>query len=118
MGAGYLTLHNMGAESDRLVSGTSDIAERVEIHSMEMTGGIMKMRRLADGLEIPAGKMVEFKPGGYHLMFMKLKQPIVKGETFKATLVFEKSGRVDVEFTAAGIGAQMHHGTGGHGKHG
>lgn len=110
VGAGYLQLHNMGNAADRLLSGKSDIAERVEIHSMKMTDGIMKMRHLSDGLEIPPGKMVEFKPGSYHIMFMKLKSPIVKGETFKATLVFEKSGAVDVEFTAAGIGAKAPHG--------
>ena len=77
-----------------------------------------EMRRLADGLEIPAGKMVELKPGSYHIMFFKLKKPIVKGEKFKATLVFEKSGAVDVEFMPAAIGAQMHHGAGASGKHG
>ena len=118
VGAGYLMVHNMGAEPDRLISGKSIIAERVEFHTMEMTGGVMKMRRLADGLEIPAGKMVELKPGSYHIMFSKLKKPIVKGEKFKATLVFEKSGEVDVEFTPAAIGAQMHHGAGASGKHG
>ncbi|MGI9424887.1 MAG: copper chaperone PCu(A)C [Hyphomicrobiaceae bacterium] len=118
VGAGYVTIHNMGTAPDRLVSGTTDIAERVEIHSMEMTGGVMKMRRLSAGLEIPPGKSVTFKPGSYHIMFMKLKKPIEKGQTFKATLVFEKAGAADVMFTAAGIGAQGLHGAGAHGKHG
>lgn len=65
----------------------------------------MKMRELADGLEIPAGETVVLAPGGFHIMFMGLKQAFVEGETVAVTLTFEKAGSVEVllpvEATAA-----------------
>ena len=56
------------------------------------------MRKLEGGLEIPAGGSVHLKPGGFHLMFMKLKQRLVKGESHKVTLSFKHAGKVDVPF--------------------
>ena len=74
----------------------SDIAGDTQIHEMAMQGDVMKMRPLADGLEIPAGKTVVLAPGGFHIMFMGLKQTLVEGETITVTLTFEKAGTVDV----------------------
>ena len=105
VGAGYLKITNTGSKPDRLVDAKTSISNRVEIHEMNMSGGIMRMRRLPKGLEIPAGQSVTLKPGGYHLMFMELKEAIEKGQSFKATLVFEQAGQVAVEFKASGIGA-------------
>jgi hypothetical protein len=105
VGGGFMTIFNQGKTTDRLVSGSSDIAGRFEVHEMAVENGIMKMRELASGLELPAGGKVELKPGSYHVMFMELKKPIVEGETVKATLVFEKAGKVDVVFDAKAIGA-------------
>ncbi|WP_347266796.1 copper chaperone PCu(A)C [Paracoccus sp. (in: a-proteobacteria)] len=90
---GFLTISNAGA-ADRLVSATSDIAGRTEIHEMAMQGEVMQMRQLADGLEIPAGGTVELAPGGIHLMFMELKRPLAEGETVAVTLRFEHAGEV------------------------
>src|SRR5207253_6604775 len=73
---GYLTVENKGATADRLVSGSGDIAGRVEIHEMAMDGGVMTMRPLDKGLVIDPGKMVKFAPGGNHLMLMDLKTPL------------------------------------------
>lgn len=102
---GFLTIENTGTEPDRLVSATSDIAGETQIHEMAMQGDVMKMRPLADGLEIPAGETVVLAPGGFHIMFMGLKQALVEGETITVTLTFEKAGTVDVvlpiEATAA-----------------
>jgi periplasmic copper chaperone A len=67
---------------------------------------VMKMRELKDGVEIKPGSTVEFKPGGYHVMFMGLNQQLVQGQSFKATLQFEKAGPVDVNFAIEGLGAQ------------
>ncbi len=68
-----------GASADTLVSVSTPAAERGEIHDMTMTDdGVMKMRHLADGLEIPAGGTVELKPGGMHLMFLGLKKRSTK----------------------------------------
>jgi copper(I)-binding protein len=103
--AGYLVIENKGSASDRLVGGSSAIADRFEIHEMKMDGGVMKMRPLARGLEVAPGKSVTIAPGGYHLMFINLKQPPVEGKRFKATLVFEKAGAVEIEFMVEAMGS-------------
>ena len=72
---------------------------------MKMTTRVMEMRQLIGGLEIPAHGEVALKPGGYHLMFMALKHPMVKGETVKATLTFAHAGQVSVDFPVMGVGA-------------
>ena len=106
VGGGYLKITNTGTAPDRLVGGTTDISSRFEIHEMSMDGGVMKMRAEPNGIEIKPGQTVEFKPGGHHLMFLGLKQMFEKGGHVKATLQFEKAGKVDVDFTVEGIGAQ------------
>lgn len=106
VGGGYLTITNTGNSPDRLVSGTTDVSRRFELHEMSLDNGVMKMRGVGQGVEIKPGEKVEFKPGGYHVMFMGLKQQLVQGQHFKATLQFEKAGKVDVEFAIEGIGAQ------------
>jgi copper(I)-binding protein len=105
VGGGYLRITNTGSAPDRLVGGTIAIARQVEVHQMTMSGGVMKMRQLAGGLEIKPGQTVELKPGGTHLMFVGLKQQLQQGQHIKATLQFEKAGKVEVDFIVAGIGA-------------
>ncbi|MFP9136280.1 copper chaperone PCu(A)C [Devosia sp. XGJD_8] len=105
VGGGFLTIENTGTEADRLISATSTVAGDTQIHEMAMDGDVMKMRQLVDGLEIPAGETVVLAPGGFHIMFMGLKQAFVEGETVAVTLTFEKAGSVEVllpvEATAA-----------------
>lgn len=113
VGGGYLTIMNSGSTADRLVSATSAVAGKVEVHDMKVENGVMKMRPLSDGLDIPAGETITLAPGGFHVMFMKLTEPFKEGEMVKATLVFEKAGSVDVMFPIAAIGASE----GGHAKH-
>jgi len=100
---GYLTIRNTGDEADRLISGEAEFADRVEIHEMKMENDVMKMRELADGLEIPAGGEVELKPGGYHVMFIGLDGQMAEGESRTATLTFEKAGSIEVEFSVENI---------------
>ena len=95
---GYLIVKNNGATPDRLVSITAEIAGKAEIHEMSVTDGVMSMRPLKDGIEIPANGEVKLEPGSYHIMFMDLKAPAVEGVKFKGTLTFEKAGTVAVEF--------------------
>ena len=102
---GYLKITNNGTAADRFVGAKSDAADHVEIHEMSMSDGVMKMRPLPDGLEIKPGETVELKSGGYHLMFMELKQPLKQGDTLKATLQFEKAGSVAVNFNVNALGA-------------
>ncbi|MDT7837070.1 copper chaperone PCu(A)C [Aquabacterium sp. OR-4] len=73
----------------KLVSVSSPAAGVVEIHEMAMEGSTMKMRALPGGLALPAGKAVELKPGGYHVMLMDLKAPLKDGDSIDLTLVVE-----------------------------
>ncbi len=115
VGGGYLKIANTGTTADRLVGGASDVSERFEIHEMSMDGGVMKMRVLPKGLDVKPGQTVELKPGGYHVMFVGLKRPFAQGERIKATLQFEKAGKVDVEFVVGAIGGKPAGHSGGHG---
>ncbi|AMJ62232.1 copper chaperone PCu(A)C [Bosea sp. PAMC 26642] len=112
VGGGYLSIENTGTEPDRLVSISAAFSGRIEVHEMATTDGIMTMRPLDAGLVIPAGGKVELKPGGFHIMFMDLQQPLKQDERLKGVLTFEKAGPVEVEFKVEGIGAK-----GGDGVH-
>lgn len=76
------------AQGGKLVSGSSPVAGSVEIHEMAMVNDVMKMRQVP-ALDLPAGKTVALKPGGYHLMLMDLKQALPAGSTVPVTLVVE-----------------------------
>lgn len=106
VGAGYMTITNKGSMPDRLVGGSLPQAGRFELHEMKMEDGVMKMRPLADGIEIKPGQTVKLAPGGYHVMFMELKEPLKQGETLKGELRFEKAGTVMVDYAVGAIAAQ------------
>ncbi len=111
--AGYLIIKNGSAMPDRLVSATADIAGKVEFHEMRVTDGVMSMRQLDGGVEIPANGEARFEPGGYHLMFKDLKRRTVKGDKIAGTLTFEKAGTVAVEFAVDAMGGDDHGNHGG-----
>jgi copper(I)-binding protein len=111
-GGGFMTITNKGTVADRLVSARSNASDKVEIHEMQMDGNVMRMRELANGLEIPPGATVMLKPGSYHIMFMELKAPLAKDAKVPLTLVFEKAGSIDVQLNVEAMGAMPH----GHGK--
>ena len=94
----------------RLVAASSPVAGMVEIHEMVMDGNVMKMRAIP-GLELPAGKTVELKPGGYHVMLMGLKHQVKEGETVPVTLVVEnKDGKrenVEVKASVRALSGEM-----------
>ena len=79
----------------KLVGGSSPAAGVTEIHEMKMDGDVMKMRAVAGGLDLPAGKAVELKPGGYHVMLMDLKAALPKDSTVPLTLVFKDAKGVE-----------------------
>jgi hypothetical protein len=97
-GGGFLMLTS--ASADRLLGGSTPLAERLELHSMAMKGDVMQMRQI-DAIALPAGKPVRLEPGGLHLMFIGLKQPLALGGKVPVTLKFEKAGEVKVEFDVA-----------------
>jgi len=72
----------------RLVSASSPVAGTVELHEMKMENDVMKMRAVP-GIDIPAGKGAELKPGGYHVMLMSLKSQMKEGDMVPITLVVE-----------------------------
>ena len=104
VGAAYLEIRNRGGDPDKLTGGSADFAT-VEIHQMSMQGNVMKMQELKDGLPIPAHADVKLAPGGYHIMLTGLKHPLVKGETAKLTLTFQRAGAVTVDVPIVGVGA-------------
>lgn len=78
----------------KLVGGSTPVAGGADVHEMKMDGNIMRMRAVP-ALDLPAGKTVELKPGGYHFMLTDLKQPLVKGSTVPLTLVFKNAQGVE-----------------------
>jgi copper(I)-binding protein len=99
--AAYLTITS--AQGGKLVSASSPVAAAVDVHEMKMAGDMMKMRAV-DTLALPAGKPVEFRPNGYHLMMTGLKAPVKAGDVVTIKLVVEdakgKRETVDVKATA------------------
>lgn len=114
---GFVKITNNGQESDWLTGGTFTGAGRVEVHEMATVDGVMRMRQLGSGLEIKPGQTIELKPGGFHLMFMELKQPTVEGKPVRGALTFRKAGTVEIDFTVAPIGAPAPGTSSGHQHH-
>ena len=114
VGGAYMVITNRGSEPDRLLGGSTPVAGGVEVHEMRLDGDVMRMRALADGLEIGPGAAVEIKPGGYHVMFTRLKAPLRQDERVPLTLEFARSGKVNVELAVQGIGATSPTEHGGH----
>ena len=104
VGGGYLRITNTGTAPDRLTGGSFPLASKVEVHEMRLDGDVMRMKPVEGGLEIKPGATVELKPGGLHLMFMDLKEPLKEGQTVTGTLTFEKAGSIEVEYTVRGMG--------------
>jgi copper(I)-binding protein len=95
--AAYLTVSNGGSESDLLKSASSPKAGSIEMHETSMTGdGVMQMRKVENGVQVPAGGSISFSPGGMHLMLIDLREPLEAGGTVPLTLAFERAGQVDV----------------------
>lgn len=95
---GYITIHNNGDASDRLIAIESAAAEKVELHQSVVTDSIARMTPMKSGLEIPAGTIVWLGDNGTHAMFVGPDRRYLTGDEIPATLVFETAGRIDVTF--------------------
>lgn len=93
---GYLTLRSDA--DDRLLAVDTSASASVEIHEMSHAGGVMRMRELPDGVELPAGTDVSLRPGGNHLMFIGPVEPVRAGQTIEATLRFQNAPEQTVQF--------------------
>ncbi|MFM7124456.1 MAG: copper chaperone PCu(A)C [Actinomycetes bacterium] len=98
--AGYMDIANTGRSGDRLVSASTPHAARVEIHQSSMEGGMMRMKALPEGVEIPAGGKVSLAPGGLHLMLFGPKAAVTEGDRIPVTLTFARAGKVTVQLAA------------------
>jgi periplasmic copper chaperone A len=114
---GYMTLTNTGTDVDTLLGGTIINAQRLEVHEMSVTDGVMRMKQLQPGLELKPGETVVLKPGSYHVMFMDLSARPETDKRLKGTLVFARAGTVEVEYKVEPAGASTS-GAGEHTGHG
>jgi len=93
--AAYVAIKNANA-TDTLVSATSDVAANVELHTVISEDGVMKMRPVAGGIEIPGMGVQMLKPGGFHIMLIGLNNDLKSGDTFAVTLTFANAGDITV----------------------
>ncbi len=94
--AAFFSVRNNGTDSDSLISVSSPSAKMTHIHHSTMVDGAMIMSPV-DSLEILPGQTITLKPGGLHVMLMKLTAPLIEGETTELELTFEKAGSVTVK---------------------
>ncbi|WP_343079854.1 copper chaperone PCu(A)C [Ostreiculturibacter nitratireducens] len=97
-GAAFMVISNSGAEDDRLIDASSEIAVKTELHThIAGADGVMQMVHVPEGFVIPANGSHELARGGDHVMFMGLKQPMQQDDVVTVTLVFEKAGEMVIE---------------------
>ena len=95
-GALYVTLRNVASDPDTLLGASSTAAENVELHETLREGDVMRMRPVAN-LEVPAGGVLEMKPGGIHIMLINLKRALHPGDRVPVTLTFTHAAPVSLE---------------------
>ena len=100
---GYMTIRNRGNRADRMVGASSPAAARVEMHVHVRDGEVIKMRQVP-GYDVPASGSFELKPGGAHLMFVRIARPLKEGDKVPVKLRFEKAGEVSAEFHVGRLG--------------
>ena len=88
----YVTIENHGAENDKLIGASSPIAERAEVHVIQVGSGAA-----SKAIDLPAGIVVKLQPNGPHLMLVGLKERLVEYDSFHMTLTFERAGQVDID---------------------
>lgn len=113
--AGYMTISNEGAQADRLIGVETPAAKSTSLHMTEHgSDGVARMKPI-EALEIPAGETVVLEPDGLHVMLMGLTAPLKEGAMVPAVLIFEHTGRIEMDFMidpADGVDhSTMDHGT-------
>ena len=98
MTGGFITITNNGTKDEQFIAAHSDLSKKVELHTMVMVDGVMKMRAVEGGWTIPAGESKVLKPGSDHIMFIGLQQGIKDGDMITLELEFEHAGRVERTF--------------------
>ena len=106
-GGGFMVITNDGGKADQLVSATSPVSEQVQIHTVQLEQGMMRMRELPGGIPVPAAGRVELKPGSLHIMFIRLNRPLKAGEQVPVTLKFREAGEKTVAFEVRSVAAMQ-----------
>jgi hypothetical protein len=101
-GAAFMTITNATGQDDRVVSAETSVAAMVELHETIQQDGVMSMIHQPEGFLLPAGEILELKPGGKHVMLMGLANPLEPGQTYQLTLNLEKAGPIVVDVTVSG----------------
>lgn len=96
--AGYVTIANTGANPDVLLAVETPMG-KASLHRSSVQSGIMSMREMSSGIDVPAHQTVKLAPGGDHIMLAGLNRPLLRGQKFPATLVFRKAGRMKTEIS-------------------
>ena len=114
-GAGYMKITNNGTEADVLPGGSSDAAERVEVHETTIDDkGVASMKKL-DAVELKSGQSIELKPAGMHVMLIGLKQPLKEGDSAQGEAEVQEGRqgrrriRCESRRLAPRLAATMHH---------
>ena len=104
--AGYMGITNHGQREDRLLGGFADFAKAIEVHRTLIEDDVAKMRKLEQGLLLPAGSTVNLAPSGTHLMLVGITKELTVGERVSVTLFFEHAGQVKVELSIEHVDVQ------------
>jgi copper(I)-binding protein len=96
VGAAYFWITNLGGSTDRLISLSSPLASKVEIHESREVNGVAEMREVSF-VEFPAGATVKIEPGGLHVMLIGLTRPLIAGATLALSLKFRDAGTVTLQ---------------------
>ena len=115
--AAYMNIANLTGRADRLLSVSSDAAEKTTLHQTSVLDGVAKMRHLM-AIDLPAGKTVTFAPGGFHIMLINLNHPLKIGQEIELKLTFEKAGekriKVPIKMSSGMVNPGMHSKGDGH----
>ena len=106
-GGGFMVIVNNNKAADQLVGASSPASGEVQLHTVLMENGVMRMRELPDGIAIPANGRVELKPRSLHIMFIKLGKPLKAGEKVPVTLKFRNAGEKTVMFDVRSVAGTM-----------
>lgn len=98
MTGGFINITNNGTQDEQFIAVHSDIAKQVELHTMVMVDGVMKMRALDGGWTIPAGETITLKSGGNHIMFIGLQRHLHEDDMVTIELEFKHAGRIERNF--------------------
>ena len=104
-GALYMTLHNGGSATDRLVSVATPMAQRAELHATVEEGNVARMQKI-DGLELSPGGSVPLQSGAVHIMLLGLDPSVKPGASMPLTLRFQRAGDIAITAPVLAPGAQ------------